>query len=162
MNEKIVNAERLAQISADLRAAGKRLVATNGCFDLLHVGHVRYLNAARELGDALVVGINGDASVRKLKGTERPINREQDRAEIVAALESVSYVMIFSEERATAFLAAAQPALYVKGGDYEIATLNSEERSQLEKSGTEIQVLPFEPGYSTSALIERLKKSCAA
>ena len=96
MNEKIVNAERLAQISADLRAAGKRLVATNGCFDLLHVGHVRYLNAARELGDALVVGINGDASVRKLKGTERPINREQDRAEIVAALESVSYVMIFS------------------------------------------------------------------
>jgi rfaE bifunctional protein nucleotidyltransferase chain/domain len=162
MNEKIVNAERLAQISDDLRAAGKRLVATNGCFDLLHVGHVRYLNAARELGDALVVGINGDASVRKLKGTERPINREQDRAEIVAALESVSYVMIFSEERATAFLAAAQPALYVKGGDYEIATLNGEERSQLEKSDTEIQVLPFEPGYSTSGLIERLKKTCAA
>ena len=115
MNEKIVNTERLAQISADLRAAGKRLVATNGCFDLLHVGHVRYLNAARQLGDALVVGINGDASVRKLKGSKRPINREQDRAEIVAALESVSYVIIFSEERATAFLGCGSAGIIRKG-----------------------------------------------
>jgi D-beta-D-heptose 7-phosphate kinase/D-beta-D-heptose 1-phosphate adenosyltransferase len=162
MNEKIVSAERLTQISAELRAAGKKLVATNGCFDLLHVGHVRYLNAARRLGDALVVGINGDSSVQKLKGPERPINREEDRAEVVAALESVSYVTIFSEERATAFLAAAQPALYVKGGDYEIATLNKEEHSQLEKCGAEVRLLPFEAGYSTSSLIQRLKKSCAA
>jgi rfaE bifunctional protein nucleotidyltransferase chain/domain len=159
MSPKIVSTEQLAKISADLCAAGKKLVATNGCFDLLHVGHVRYLKAARRLGDALVVGINGDASVQELKGLERPLNREQDRAEIVAALESVDYVTIFPEQRATSFLTAAHPAIYVKGGDYETATLNAEERAELEKGGAEIRILPFEKGYSTSALIERLKKS---
>jgi rfaE bifunctional protein nucleotidyltransferase chain/domain len=95
MKSKIVSAEELAAISENLRAAGKKLVATNGCFDLLHLGHVRYLKAARELGDALVVGINGDASVKALKGNDRPLNGERDRAELVAALDSVSYVTIF-------------------------------------------------------------------
>jgi len=159
MNPKIVNAQQLAKISADLRGAAKKLVATNGCFDLLHVGHVRYLQAARELGDVLVVGINGDASVQKLKGPERPLNREQDRAEIIAALQSVDYVMIFPDQRATSFLATAHPAIYVKGGDYKTATLNAEERAELEKSGAEIRILPFENGYSSAALIECLKES---
>jgi D-glycero-beta-D-manno-heptose 1-phosphate adenylyltransferase len=158
--KKIVGVEELAVISKDLRAAGKKLVATNGCFDLLHVGHVRYLQAARALGDALVVGINGDASVKELKGNDRPLNRERDRAEIVAALESVNYVTIFPEERAARFLEDARPAIYVKGGDYKTETLNAEECAVLQEIGAEIRILPFEAGYSTTALIERLPKSC--
>ena len=161
MNGKIVSAEELGAISKSLRNAGKKLVATNGCFDLLHVGHVRYLKAARELGDALAVGINGDSSVSVLKGKGRPLNPERDRAEIVAALQSVDYVSIFPEERATRFLTAVQPAIYVKGGDYQTNTLNSEERAVLEKFGAQIQILAFEAGYSTSSLIERLQKACA-
>ena len=108
---------------------------TNGCFDLLHVGHVRYLRDARKLGDALAVGLNGDESVRALKGKGRPLNNEQDRAEVLAALSSVDYVAIFPEMRATRFLEMARPALYVKGGDYTSDTLDAEERAALEKSG---------------------------
>ena len=162
MKSKIVSAEELAAISENLRAAGKKLVATNGCFDLLHVGHVRYLRAARELGDALVVGINGDMSVKALKGEDRPLNGEQDRAEVIAALDSVDHVTIFPEERASRFLEKARPAIYVKGGDYQTATLNAEERTVLEKIAAEIRILPFETGYSTTSLIERLQKSCQA
>jgi len=124
MNAKIVNLEELSDRSENLRAAGKKLVATNGCFDLLHVGHVRYLRAARALGDLLVVGLNNDRSVRELKGSGRPIMTEIDRAEILAALECVDLVTIFPEMRATRFLAAARPAIYVKGGDYSSETLN--------------------------------------
>jgi rfaE bifunctional protein nucleotidyltransferase chain/domain len=162
MNAKIVRAEELGKISKGLRAAGKKLVATNGCFDLLHVGHVRYLQAARKRGDALAVGINGDASVKALKGKGRPLNHEHDRAEIVAALECVDYVSIFAEKRASDFLAAIMPAIYVKGGDYQTDTLNAEERTVLEKIGAHIEIVPFEAGYSTSGLIERLQKTCPA
>src|SRR5439155_25829994 len=126
--DKIVRPEELEQRANKLRAAGKKIVASNGCFDLLHVGHVRYLNAARAFGDALIVGINGDSSVRELKGAGRPINRENDRAEIVAALECVDLVTIFLEVRATRFLELASPHIYVKGGDYNRDTLNAEER----------------------------------
>src|SRR5256886_14112364 len=107
--DKIVRLEELAQRVNKLRAAGKKIVATNGCFDLLHVGHIRYLNAARALGGALIVGINGDQSVRELKGAGRPINSENDRAEIVAALECVDLVTIFPDVRATRFLELAAP-----------------------------------------------------
>ena len=113
------------------------MVATNGCFDLLHVGHVRYLAAARRLGDVLVVGLNGDESVRALKGEGRPLNSEHDRAEVLAALESVNYVTIFPQVRATAFLEASQPAVYVKGGDYKLETLNPEERGALQRCGAD-------------------------
>src|SRR5438309_10682499 len=116
-SDKIVRLEELAQHANNLRAAGKKIVATNGCFDLLHVGHVRYLNAARALGDALIVGINGDESVRELKGLGRPVNNQSDRAEIIAALECVDLVAIFPELRATRFLELAAPDIYVKGGD---------------------------------------------
>ncbi len=160
MKSKIVNAEELAAISENLRAAGKKLVATNGCFDLLHIGHVRYLKAARELGDALVVGINGDASVKALKGKDRPLNGEEERAEIVAALASVDHVRIFPEERASRFLETARPTIYVKGGDYQTETLNVQERAVLEKIGAEVQILPLEAGYSTTALIKRLQELC--
>jgi rfaE bifunctional protein nucleotidyltransferase chain/domain len=157
MNKKVVTVEELAQITKAMRAAGKRLVVTNGCFDLLHLGHVRYLRAARALGDVLAVGLNGDQSVRELKGADRPINNERDRAELLAAIEDVDFVAIFPEVRATRFLETVAPEIYVKGGDYTSDTLNAEERAVMEKSGTEIRFIPFEPGYSTSRIIERLK-----
>ena len=141
----------------ELRASRKKIVATNGCFDLLHAGHVRYLKAARALGDVLVVGLNGDQSVRELKGTGRPINSENDRAELVAALESVDLVAIFPEMRATRFIELVTPDVYVKGGDYKSETLNPEERASLHKVGSKIEILPFEKGYSTSGLLEKLR-----
>src|SRR4029077_12386032 len=127
MNEKIITLEELAARSAELRGVGKRIVTTNGCFDLLHVGHVRYLQAARALGDVLVVGLNGDGSVHELKGAGRPITTQNDRAEILAALACVDLVTIFPEIRAPKFLAAVRPAVYVKGGDYTPRTLDEEE-----------------------------------
>ena len=156
MNGKIVRVNQLALIAQKLRADGKRLVVTNGCFDLLHVGHVRYLQAARRLGDALAVAVNGDASVRTLKGDDRPVNREDDRAEVLAALACVDYVAVFPEVRATRFLEQVQPAIHVKGGDYRPETLDAEERAVLEKIGAEIRIIPFEAGYSTSGLIARM------
>jgi len=157
MKAKIVDADSLAAMAEALRQKGGKLVLTNGCFDLLHVGHIRYLDAARALGDALAVALNGDASVRALKGDSRPIIPESERAEIVAALESVDYVVVFPETRVTQLLEKVRPAIYVKGGDYTPATLNTEERQALEKIGTEIRILPFEQGYSTSALINRMR-----
>jgi len=157
-SDKIVPSGKLEQRVNKLRAAGKKIVATNGCFDLLHVGHVRYLTAARELGDALIVGINGDESVRQLKGEGRPVNNQNDRAEIVAALSCIDLVTIFPEMRATCFLELAAPDVYVKGGDYKQDTLNAEERQVLQKIGAKIEIVPFEPGYSTSDLLARLSK----
>ena len=158
ISDKIVPLKELAQRANKLRAAGKKIVATNGCFDLLHVGHIRYLSAARVFGDALIVGINGDQSVRELKGAGRPVNNENDRAEIVAALECVDLVTIFPEVRTTRFLELASPHIYVKGGDYNRDTLNAEERQVLQKIGAKIDIVPFERGYSTSELLARLNK----
>jgi rfaE bifunctional protein nucleotidyltransferase chain/domain len=158
MSEKIVNPDRLAAIADSLRAQDRKLVLTNGCFDLLHVGHVRYLQAARALGDALAVAINGDDSVRVLKGAGRPLNTESDRAEIVAALECVDYVVIFPEVRVIRLIEKVRPSIYVKGGDYTPASLHPEELAALKKIGAEIRILPFEPGHSTSGLIERMKE----
>src|SRR5213075_1160108 len=137
MSAKIVGLKELSERSKQLRAAGKKLVATNGCFDLLHVGHVRYLQAARALGDALAVGLNSDRSVRELKGSGRPINNERDRAEVLAALECVDFVAIFPELRATQFIRATLPAIYAKGGDYTSDTLNAEEQTLLKDIGAE-------------------------
>ena len=158
MSPKIIGLEELSERGRQMRAAGKKLVATNGCFDLLHVGHVHYLQAARALGDLLAIGLNGDRSVAELKGNGRPIVAERDRAEILAALQCVDLVTIFPEVRATQFIAASQPAIYVKGGDYSPETLNEEERTLLEKLGTEIRFIPFETGYSTSRLLEQICK----
>jgi rfaE bifunctional protein nucleotidyltransferase chain/domain len=158
MSGKILDPDQLGAIADSMRAQGRKLVLTNGCFDLLHTGHVRYLQTARALGDALVVAINGDDSVRALKGEARPLNTERDRAEVVAALECVDHVVIFPEVRVTRLLEKVRPAIYVKGGDYTPTTLHPEERAALEQIGAEIRILPFEPGYSTSALIEKMKK----
>src|ERR1700682_3320823 len=159
MSGKIIDADELARRAKQLRASGERLVVTNGCFDLLHVGHVRYLQAARALGDALAVAINGDDSVRLLKGEGRPLNSESDRAEIVAALECVDYAVLFPEVRVTRLIEKVRPSIYVKGGDYTPASLHPEEHAALKKIGAEIRIVPFEPGHSTSGLIERIKKN---
>ena len=156
---KILELEQLSDRCEKLRSAGKKIVATNGCFDLLHIGHVRYLQAARALGDLLVVGLNGDDSVHQLKGAGRPITTQNDRAEILAALACVDLVTIFPETRATKFLAAVRPAVYVKGGDYTSETLDEEERAILKEIDATIRLIPFETGYSTSGLIEQICKS---
>ena len=158
MSPKIVELEELSDRCEKLRSAGKKIVATNGCFDLLHVGHVRYLQAARALGDLLVVGLNGDDSIHELKGAGRPITTQSDRAEILAALACVDLVTIIPEIRATKFLAAVRPAVYVKGGDYTPRTLDEEELTILNEVEAAIRLIPFETGYSTSGLIERICK----
>ena len=158
MSGKILDPDRLAAVAQSLRDQGRKLVLTNGCFDLLHTGHVRYLQAARGLGDALAVALNGDDSVRVLKGAGRPLNTERARAEVVAALACVDYAVVFPELRVTNLIEKVRPSIYVKGGDYTPASLDPEERVALEKTGAEIRILPFEPGYSTSGLIERLKR----
>src|SRR3954464_6419784 len=144
MKTKLITAEEAHDVAHEMREHGRKLVFTNGCFDLLHVGHVRYLAAARALGDALLVAINGDESVLALKGTGRPINRAADRAEVVAALECVDHVVIFQKVRATALLEQVRPAIYVKGGDYTAETLNPEEKGALEKIGAAIRIVPFQ------------------
>ena len=158
MSPKIVKLEELSDRCEKLRSAGKKIVATNGCFDLLHVGHVRYLQAARAFGDLLVVGLNGDRSVLELKGAGRPITTQSDRAEILAAFACVDFVTIFPDLRATKFLAAVRPAVYVKGGDYTPQTLDEEELAILKEIEAAIRLIPFEAGYSTSGLIEQICK----
>jgi formyltetrahydrofolate-dependent phosphoribosylglycinamide formyltransferase len=135
---------------------GKKLVFTNGCFDLLHAGHVRYLEQARGLGDAMVVALNSDASVRALKGPDRPLNSENDRAEVMAALRAVDAVVVFGDERATALIEAIRPHVYAKGGDYTVESLNREERTALEAAGAQICILPLVPGRSTTATINKM------
>jgi len=154
--EKIVSWDNLPEWRSNLRKSGKQLVVTNGCFDLLHLGHVTYLESGRNLGGALLVGLNGDQSVRQLKGEGRPVNSETDRAAVLAALESVDGVCIFSERTATRFLAAAQPDIYLKGGDYTLDTLNQEERRTVEKAGGKVVIIPFVPGKSTTELLKKI------
>jgi len=145
----------IPQHIAALRETGGRLVFTNGCFDLLHPGHVAYLEAARSLGGALVVGLNSDASVRRLKGTGRPINGEADRAAMLGALRAVDAVVVFDEDAPVRLLREVAPAVYVKGGDYKVEDLPEAEVAR--EIGAEVQILPFEPGYSTTALVERIR-----
>jgi len=156
--EKIVPWERLPAWREEVRQAGRKLVVTNGCFDLLHPGHVTYLEDARNKGDLLLVGLNGDNSVRQLKGPNRPLNVENDRAAVLAALESVGAVCIFAERTATRFLAAAKPDIYIKGGDYTLDTLNPEERKAVEQAGGQILIIPLVPGKSTTDLLRKISQ----
>lgn len=154
---RVLSLQELAGWRHGEKNSGRRVVVTNGCFDLLHVGHVRFLQEASALGDSLVVGLNGDASVRELKGAGRPVNREADRAEVLAALACVDAVVIFPEKRATKFLEAAQPDVYVKGGDYRPEDLDADEQAVVKKAGGEVKVLKLTPGQSTSAVLAKIK-----
>ncbi|MEA3207545.1 MAG: D-glycero-beta-D-manno-heptose 1-phosphate adenylyltransferase [Chthoniobacter sp.] len=155
---KLKTPTEAAAIRDDFARRGRRLVFTNGCFDLLHVGHVRYLQQARALGDALLVAVNGDASVRALKGPTRPLNSEDDRAEVLAALAGVDFVVVFHTERVTELIRTIRPQVYAKGGDYTIDSLNPEERVALQDTGAEIRILPLVPGKSTTAILEQMQK----
>jgi len=136
---------------------GHRLVLTNGCFDLIHAGHTRYLAEARALGDVLVVALNDDDSVRALKGEGRPLNNHDDRAEVMAALRMVDGVVVFSGDRATAVIDALKPDIYAKGGDYTVDSLNPEERAALEGCGARIEILSLVPGRSTSSTVRKMR-----
>jgi len=156
LRDKILSQEELGQWRHAARAARRKVVATNGCFDLLHAGHVTYLETARAQGDLLLVGVNGDDSVRQLKGAGRPLNPEADRALVIAALQSVDAVFIFPEKRAVNFLRLAQPDIYVKGGDYTPETLDPDEREVIQQAGGRTVIIPFVPGKSTTGLIQKM------
>ncbi|MEI7553641.1 adenylyltransferase/cytidyltransferase family protein [Candidatus Chlorohelix sp.] len=164
MNERILKREKLAEFGEICRKQGKRLIFTNGVFDLMHVGHVRCLSDARNMGDLLVVGVNSDSSTRKLKGTLRPLMPEQDRAEMLLSLRCVDYVTIFEEISADETLTLLKPALYVKGGDYTLSNLSESkpgakplmEEKTVKSYGGEIELIPYIKGYSTTELIEKI------
>ncbi len=153
----MLTAEAAAAWRDAMDAEGRRLVFTSGCFDILHAGHVRYLRQARALGDALVIALNSDASVRSLKGPARPVNSEEDRAEVLLGLAAVDAVVVFSGERTTGLLEKIRPHIFAKGGDYTVATLNAAERAVMESQGTSIHILPVVAGRSTSAVLARLE-----
>ena len=157
MSGKIVSIDELRSERARLRAEGKRLVFTNGCFDILHVGHVRYLQRARELGQALLVAINSDRSVRELKGAGRPIMNEQERAEMLAALSAVDYVTVFDDLSPRALITEVLPDILVKGGDYQLDEIHG--REETEAAGGRVLSLPFVEGASTSSIIERIRRA---
>jgi rfaE bifunctional protein nucleotidyltransferase chain/domain len=154
---QVLDQDAAAAWAAELSAAGRAVVFTNGCFDLLHRGHVDYLQRARSLGDALVVGLNGDASVRRLKGSGRPILPEADRAAVLAALRAVDAVVIFHETTAEALAAAIRPALYVKGGDWGGAARTPPEAAVVQGYGGRVEYIPYLPGRSTSEIVAQIR-----
>ena len=151
-----MNVVLLADISAiikNAKASGKKIIATNGCFDILHLGHLHNLEASKAMGDLLVVGVNSDSSVKKLKGKDRPINSENDRAELLAALKPVDYVVIFNELDASNFLRAVQPDIYTKGGDYKPVDLP--EYSTVQEIEAKIEIIDLVEGKSTTAMVSK-------
>ena len=153
---KIINKDRIKKVAEELKENGKTIVFTNGCFDILHAGHVRYLTAARELGDCLILGLNSDQSVRALKGPTRPINTQDDRAEVISALSAVDYVVIFAEATAEELVAEIKPTIYVKGGDYNIEDLP--EAAIATQYGGKTILIPEVPGRSSSNIIKKIKE----
>ena len=143
-------------ILKDAKNHGNIIVTTNGIFDILHIGHIRYLQEARKLGDILVVAVNSDASTKRLKGSSRPINNENDRAEVLAALECIDFVTIFSEDNPIKILFVLKPNIHVKGGDYDISRIV--EKDAVEKHGGKIILIPMVKGYSTTSIIEKMGK----
>lgn len=156
-NPKLMSLADATALRLQLRAAGKKVVLTNGVFDLLHTGHLYYLQQARARGDALFIALNADASVKQLKGPLRPVQSELERAYALAALSCVDAVVIFREKRLTAEIRALQPDLYVKAGDYTLEKLDPDERAALQAVGAQIEFLPFLPGFSTTTLIAKIK-----
>ncbi|WP_455244346.1 D-glycero-beta-D-manno-heptose 1-phosphate adenylyltransferase [Petrachloros mirabilis] len=156
MTDKVKTSAQLRPILDSARAQNKRIVFTNGCFDLMHVGHTRYLQAAKELGDLLVVGVNSDASVKSLnKASDRPIVNEAQRAEVLAALGCVDYVVIFTEPDPLTLITALQPDVLVKGGDWSIDKIVG--RNVVEQRGGIVKTIPLVPGISTTALVQRIR-----
>jgi len=156
---KIVSQEELIQVTAREKRAGRRVVFTNGCFDLLHPGHVRCLADARALGDILIVAVNSDRSVRGNKGPERPLVGEQDRAEVLAALVSVDYVTIFDEPTPRELISRVLPSVLVKGADWALDQVAG--REEVEAAGGRVVSIPLAPGYSTTSIVQRIRSAGA-
>src|SRR4030042_1165489 len=156
MKQKVKARRELLRIIKDLKTKGKRIVFTNGCFDLLHIGHVHYLEGAKALGDVLVVGVNGDASVRKLKGPKRPILPEAERAEILSGLGCVDYITLFNETDPLKLITSLRPDVLAKGGDWAKEQIVGKE--VVERAGGEVVIIPFVKGASTSHLIQTILK----
>ena len=151
---KLVTQKELSDLLNDLRAEEKTIVTTNGCFDILHVGHVRYLEKAKELGDVLIVALNSDISVKKIKGPTRPINNENDRVEVLSALSFVDYVVLFDEESPGDLLAFIKPDIHTKGADYSIETLP--ELKIIVENGGRVEFIELVEGKSTTSLLEKM------
>jgi rfaE bifunctional protein nucleotidyltransferase chain/domain len=158
MHNKIKTAAELRPLLAILRAAGKKIVFTNGCFDIIHTGHTRYLEKARSYGDLLIVAVNSDASVRAIKGAKRPINPEAERMEVLAALKSIDFVTLFSEPDPYRVISELEPDVLVKGGDWPIEKIVG--RDVVEARGGEVVNVPYVEGASTTGIIEKILKTC--
>lgn len=154
LNQKIKPADELSKICIDFKKEGKRVVFTNGCFDLLHPGHLHYLMDARRLGDLLIVGVNSDESIRKIKGENRPLTPQQDRLEMLAGLECVDFVTLFDETDPYRLISLLKPNVLVKGGDWGVDRIVG--KDLVEKEGGKVVSVPLTPGYSTTRLIERI------
>ena len=154
LSAKIKNNETLARTIANLKAKGKKAVFTNGCFDIIHVGHVDYLSKARKMGDILVIGLNSDASVRRLKGVGRPLNKERDRAIVLSALSFVDYVTIFSEDTPDRLIRKLKPDILVKGGDWQMKDIVG--ASFVKSYGGKVATVPFVEGFSTTSIIKKM------
>lgn len=154
---RVIARQELAAFVERLRTGGKQIVFTNGVFDLLHPGHIRYLREARTLGDALIVGVNADESVRRNKGPQRPLTPEHERAEILAALDSVAAVVIFGEDTPDAIIKAVQPDVLVKGADWAADRIVG--RDTVEARGGRVVRVPIEQGHSTTAIVERIRRA---
>lgn len=150
----LIDSKDIAAFCEVLRKGGQKVVFTNGCFDILHAGHVTYLEKARSFGDCLVLGLNTDASVRRLKGPERPINNELDRAKVVGALKAVDYVVLFGEQTAEHLISLVRPDVYVKGGDYTLETLP--EAKIVQSYGGKVEFVQMVPGRSTTNIIKKI------
>ncbi len=160
MHTKVITQDELAPLLAERRQKGQPIVFTNGCFDLMHIGHIRYLQAARNLGDVLVVGVNSDESVRALnKSADRPIVPDVQRAEVLAALACVDYVVIFPEPDPGSLIVTLQPDILVKGGDWSLDQIVG--RETIEARGGRVQTIPLVPGVSTTTLVERIRSTKA-
>ena len=152
--EKIKTIRELKKIAENLKKQNKRIVTTNGVFDILHMGHLRYLQEAKKLGDILIVAINSDSSVRKIKGPKRPLNNENDRAEMLASLQCIDFVAIFDEENPIRFLEEVKPDVHAKGGDYKMSQII--EKGTVEKNNGKIVLIPMVKGYSTTEFINKI------
>lgn len=155
--DKVMSRSPLASLIERLQGHGRRVVFTNGCFDLLHPGHVRYLERARSLGDILVVAVNADESVRRIKGPSRPVLPESDRSEVVAALQCVDYVTVFAEDTPLEVIEQLRPDVLVKGGDWPKDKIVG--RQSVEDRGGQVVTIDFEQGYSTTGIIERIRRT---
>lgn len=156
---QVIKIDELIEIVSKLKEQNKTIVTTNGCFDILHAGHVRYLKTAKELGDVLILCLNSDSSVKRIKGESRPLNTENDRAEVVAGLESVDYVIIFNEDTPTELLTKIKPHIHVKGGDYDENTLP--ESAVIKANGGVVRFIPLVEGRSTTNIIKKISADAA-